>query len=89
MQTAFTRNNVAIDPSVITFKLYKDGVLLVAYIYGTDAQLVKSGTGIYYVLYDATASGYYTWQMSGTGTGNGAFNATRWDNFNINPDPSP
>ena len=67
LSTAFTVNDVAIDPTTVTFTL-KGGNVSESYVYGTDDELVKDSTGVYHVDYDFDESGYYLYSFIGTGT---------------------
>jgi hypothetical protein len=46
------------DPSTVTFKLRSPGGIETSYEYGTDAELVKSSTGDYYVDVTPDFDGY-------------------------------
>ena len=56
------------DPTAITFKVRVPAGTITTYVYGTDAALVKSATGVYYVDYTPSDEGIYAWRMAGTGT---------------------
>lgn len=55
------------DPTAVTFRLRLPNGTLVNYTYGTDAQLTKDSTGVYSVIYTASAAGIYTYYFRGTG----------------------
>ena len=55
------------DPTGITFRVRAPSGTITEYIYGTDAELVKSGTGVYYVLVTPTAGGIWKYAFEGTG----------------------
>lgn len=62
----------AIDPSVVNFT-YKDPAgTTTTLVYGTDAAVVKSSTGNYYVNLSATLPGTWVWRWHSTGTGQAA-----------------
>lgn len=64
------RNNagVLIDPGVVRFEFTKPSGSL-AYVYGTDVQLVKDAVGQYHVDLSADQAGvwYYRWESTGIG----------------------
>lgn len=61
--------NVAIDPTHVYFEFKTPASVTTVYTYGTDAELVKSSTGHYYVDVDGDEEGrwYYRWYSTGTG----------------------
>lgn len=71
---ALTVDDVATDPSGLSFILRNPAGTLTTYVYGTDAQLEKTGTGAYRVDYSLTgvAPGIYRYRWVATGTGQGA-----------------
>jgi hypothetical protein len=58
-----------IDPDTVTFKLYShfDGTTE-TFVFGTDAELQKNGTGNYYVDVTPELPGRYTYRWETTGT---------------------
>lgn len=60
----------AADPSTIAFQYRKPGASTVTLVYGTDAALMRSATGVYYV--DLTIGDgehgiwQYRWESTGT-----------------------
>ena len=68
LQATFTVSGTVTDPTAVTFKLRDPIGTVTTYVYGTDAQLVKSATGVYYVDYTTAAEGLHAWRMTGTGT---------------------
>ena len=62
-------NDLAVDPSAVTFTWKTPGASVTTYTYGVDAQLVKSSTGIYYVDLALNASGKWSYRFAGTGPG--------------------
>ena len=59
----------AADPSTVTYKYRKPGSATVTtLVYGTDAAVVKSATGTYYVDVDLDTGGIWTdwWVTTGT-----------------------
>lgn len=68
--TITNASNVATDPTTLTFKI-KAGPngSVTTYVYGTNAELVKSSTGVYYVAWPvATAGVVHYYQFVATGT---------------------
>ena len=61
----------ATDPDVVKASIRSPSTTT-TYTYGTDAELVKSATGIYYVDVSASASGVWWYRFFSTGTGQGA-----------------
>lgn len=57
-----------IDPSVITFRLWTPDGGSTALVYGTDAAVVKSTTGTYYVNWTVSSPGDYVYRWEGTGS---------------------
>lgn len=78
-------SDVVVDPGTVTFKLKSPGGTVTTYVYGTDAQVVKTGTGTYYVDALPTLEGRYSYRWAGTVTnvaaGEGYF-IVRESNFN-------
>lgn len=71
--TPFT--NVAgtvIDPAAVFFQVKNPSGVVTAYTYGTDVELVKVSTGIYYVDVDANMSGTWWYRLYSTGSGQAA-----------------
>lgn len=74
-----TKNYV--DPTTLTFKFkYPDGTKI-SYVYGTNPELVKESTGIYYVIMDVTSSGVYFYRFEASGT----FKAASESKFLVKP----
>jgi hypothetical protein len=62
----------ATDPSVVRCKYRDPSGNVTSLLYGTDAALVKSATGIYYVDIDADELGVWNFRFYSTGTGQAA-----------------
>lgn len=60
------------DPSAVLFKVETPSGTQTTYTYGTDAELVKSATGIYYVDVNCTEAGTWHYRFYSTGTGQAA-----------------
>lgn len=65
----------AVDPTTVTFKYRTPEGVTTTYVYTTDAELVKSSTGVYYVDVSVTSSGVWWHEFSSTGTGQAASEA--------------
>ena len=57
----------ATDPTTVTATVTNPAGSATAYVYGTDAALVKSATGVYYVDVDANLAGLWASRWVGTG----------------------
>lgn len=67
VQGTFTTSaGAAVDPGTVTFKLKTPYGVATTYIYGTDAAVVKTGTGAYYVDYLTTVQGVHHVRWAGT-----------------------
>lgn len=55
------------DPTAVNFSIRKPDGTATAYVYGTDAELVKSTTGVYYVDFALTLPGRHVYRWVGTG----------------------
>ena len=55
------------DPTGVTFSVRKPDGTVTTYVYPTDAQLVKSTTGVYYVDFTITLAGRHVYRWVGTG----------------------
>lgn len=61
-----------VDPSgAKTFTLTQPSGTTTTYVHGTDAELVKDSTGVYYVSWTVAAAGPYEWSIVGVGTNGG------------------
>lgn len=69
-------SGTAVDPGALTFKVRQPDGTVTSYVYGTDAQLVKSSTGIYYVDWPIpktlAAEGVWSYRFEATGANAGA-----------------
>lgn len=68
----FATSGTNVDPSTVKFKFKTPAGTITTYTYGTDAQLVKSATGIYYVDVPAASSGGWAYRFESTGAGKAA-----------------
>ena len=62
----------AIDPSAVYFAYTNPAGSTTTLTYGTDAAVIKSATGIYYVDVNAATAGRWYWRWYSTGTGQAA-----------------
>lgn len=76
LTATFEVSDVATNPTAITFKLRKPDGTVVTYVYGTDAELVRGSTGVFYVDWTMAAEGVHAWRMAGTGAAIGAAEKT-------------
>lgn len=72
-------SDVATDPTTVTFKYKKPDGTMTTLVYLTDAAVVRTGAGAYYVLLTLNMKG--TWYVRWEGTG--AVIAADEDNFRV------
>ncbi len=65
--TFVNSSDVNTDPTTITFKLKDPSGNITTFIYLTDAEVVKSGTGVYYFDNILDEEGVYHYRFEGTG----------------------
>lgn len=58
-----------IDPTTVKFDVKKPDGVTTAYVYGTDAELVKDAVGQYHAELDLDQSGNWHYRMYSEGTG--------------------
>ena len=69
LSVAFTDSGgTAGDPDAVTFTLRTPDGTVTTYTYGTDAELVRSGTGAYYVDWTIAQAGRHVYRFAGAGT---------------------
>lgn len=69
LTTTFTNlAGSATGPTAVTFKMLLPSGSTTTYVYGTDAELVKSSTGVYYVDWTFTVADTHRYRFAGTGT---------------------
>ena len=56
------------DPSAVKFRYRTPAGVVTEHVYGTDAALVKVGTGHYYDIVNPSAEGTWKYVFRGTGT---------------------
>lgn len=54
------------DPDTVTFKARGPSGNITTYVYGVDAEVVKSSTGVYYVNLTIDESGFWYYRFAGT-----------------------
>lgn len=67
-----TSAGVATDPTVVRFQVRTPAGVTTEYVYGTDAALVRTAAGSYYVDVNANAVGTWRYRFYSTGTGQAA-----------------
>lgn len=69
LTATFTTAGVAADPTAVSVKYKNPAGTTTTKVYGTDVEVVKSSTGIYYIYVSAATEGrwYYRWYSTGTG----------------------
>lgn len=65
--TFATEAGTATDPTTVTFRATTPAGTTTAYVYGTDAEVTKTGTGVFKLLLTVSAAG--PWQFAAIGTG--------------------
>jgi secreted protein with Ig-like and vWFA domain len=68
----FTIDNKATDPTTVVGKFKDPSGTTTTYTYGTDAELVRDGTGNYYFDIDVDEAGVWNYRMAGEGTAQAA-----------------
>jgi hypothetical protein len=75
---------VLTDPTTVTVRIKPSNAAATTYTYGTDAAVVKSATGVYYIDVTITASDRWRYRWAGTGAliqaEEGSFNVRRQAN---------
>lgn len=64
----FTVSDVLTDPSTVTAKTKSPSGMVLSYVYGVDAELVKDGVGEYHIDVTANEIGQWHFRFEGTGT---------------------
>jgi len=55
-----------VDPSALTFRYKRPSGSVTIYTYGTDAELVRDSTGVYYVDITTTEKGTWSYRFAST-----------------------
>lgn len=67
-EVTFTNISKALaDPTTVVLKTRDTAGTETSYTYGVDAEVIKSGTGVYYMTIITTAKGSYFYRGVGTG----------------------
>ena len=76
---------VLADPTTLSIQVFNaDSVQSASYLYNTDTELVKDGTGLYHADYIIPGSpGLWSWKWKSTGSNAGAESGT----FLVSPSP--
>lgn len=61
-------NDVAADPTTITFKIREPDGTVTTYVYGTNSELVKDATGKYHVDWTVAKAGRHIVRWEGDGS---------------------
>jgi hypothetical protein len=70
LETSFAdASGAALDPATVTFKLISPCQTETTYVYGTDAELVRSAAGVYRIDVVPDEPGRWTYQWVTTGPG--------------------
>lgn len=67
LRALFTVSGVLTDPTTLGFKIENPTGSAATYIYGTNAELIREATGIYYVNFVMNTSGSWAFKFSGQG----------------------
>lgn len=59
---------VKVDPDEVTFLVEQPDASVTAYVYGTDAEVVKDETGVYYIDITLDVGQFWFWRWEGAGT---------------------
>jgi hypothetical protein len=73
LEGTFTNSaGTAIDPTAVSFKVKDPSGNIDTYVYGTNPEVVKEGTGVYYADIEADEAGTWYYRYFSTGTGQAA-----------------
>lgn len=56
-----------VDPTTVTFKMKEPDATTTIYVYGTHAEVVREGTGVYYVQWPIDQWGRHSYRFEATG----------------------
>lgn len=65
-------DGTATDPDTVVFKVKDPSANTTSYTYDTDAEVIKSATGVYYVDVDLDEAGTWWYRFEATGAGQSA-----------------
>lgn len=72
--------NALFNPTAVSIKVTNPAGTTTTYVYGTDADLIRSSTGMYYINIDTTDKpGKWKYRWYSTGTGQAASNNLSFD----------
>jgi hypothetical protein len=69
VQGTFAQNSIAVDPTTVSVLLRRPDGIKRTYVYGTDAEVIRQATGIYYLEYPTVLAGQHWYRWSSTGNG--------------------
>lgn len=67
LTVTFQYDSADTDPTTVVFESIAPDGTTTSYTFGTDAEVVKEATGVYYVDLELPDSGTYYWRFYGTG----------------------
>jgi hypothetical protein len=62
----------AVDPAAVTAYCRNPSRVVTTFVYGTDVEVVRSATGVYYMDINANEPGLWRYGFRSTGSGQGA-----------------
>lgn len=68
----------AVDPTTVTFKVEDASGDVTSYVYDTDPEVVRDGTGVYHVDVSIDEAGRWQFRWESTGTGQAAGESEFW-----------
>lgn len=72
LTATFTMDGAAVDPSTVSLIVKAPDGTLTTKVYGTDAELERTATGVYRMDLTITQAGTYRYRWVSTGTGKAA-----------------
>ena len=72
------------DPDVVRFKVRTPSGTVTPYVYGTDTEVVKDGTGDYHMIVRPDEAGEWVWRVEGE-TSEGLALAAEEAHFDVSP----
>jgi hypothetical protein len=69
VEGTFAQNGIAVDPTTVSVVLRRPDGIKRTYVYGTDAEVIRQATGIYYLEYPTVLAGQHWYRWSSTGNG--------------------
>lgn len=68
LRVTFRLEGIPTDPTAVSFFIKSPGDSAVEYVYGTDSEVVKESTGVYYMDVPLDESGRWDYRIVSTGT---------------------